>query len=53
MSANGLTTIRSSYGPEETLNRFEAEVTAKGMTVFARIDHLAALPGFFAPVVAF
>jgi uncharacterized protein (DUF302 family) len=38
---DGLTTIRSSYGPEDTMNRLEAAVKAKGMTVFARIDHAA------------
>lgn len=41
MAADGLTTIRSSYGPEDTMNRFEAEVRAKGMTVFAHVDHAA------------
>jgi uncharacterized protein (DUF302 family) len=41
MAADGLITIRSGYGPEETMNRFEAEVTARGMTVFAHIDHAA------------
>src|ERR1700736_3165653 len=41
MAADGLITIRSSYGPEETMNRLEAEVRAKGLTVFARIDHAA------------
>src|SRR5215831_12087513 len=37
----GLITIESRYGPEETMNRFEAEVRARGMTVFAHIDHAA------------
>jgi uncharacterized protein (DUF302 family) len=41
MTADGLTTLRSSYGPEETMNRFEAGVRAMGMTVFAHIDHAA------------
>jgi len=41
MAADGLLTIRSSYGPEETMIRFEAEVKEKGMTVFARVDHAA------------
>jgi len=41
MAAHGLTTIRSSYGPKDTMNRLEAEVQAKGMTVFARVDHAA------------
>ncbi|HTZ37599.1 MAG TPA: DUF302 domain-containing protein [Stellaceae bacterium] len=34
-------TLRSAYGPEETMNRLEAELAAKGLTVFARIDHAA------------
>lgn len=41
MTIEGLTTIRSGYGPEETMNRLEAEVRAKGMTIFAHIDHAA------------
>jgi uncharacterized protein (DUF302 family) len=41
MSADGLITLRSSFGPEETMNRFEAEVRARGMTIFAHIDHAA------------
>lgn len=41
MAADGLTTLRSSHGPKDTMNRLEAEVKAKGMTVFARIDHAA------------
>ncbi|SIO50902.1 Uncharacterized conserved protein, DUF302 family [Bradyrhizobium erythrophlei] len=41
MAADGLTTLRSSYGPGDTMNRLEAEVKARGMTVFARIDHAA------------
>jgi uncharacterized protein (DUF302 family) len=42
MAARGLTTLRSSYGPEETMNRFEAEVRVRGMIAFAHIDHAAA-----------
>lgn len=38
---DGLTTIQSKFGPQETLNRFEAELKARGMTVFARINHAA------------
>ena len=41
MAAQGLTTIRSNFGPKETIDRLEAAVEAKGMTVFARIDHAA------------
>ena len=39
MAAQGLTTIKSSHGPRDTMNRLEAAVKAKGLTVFARIDH--------------
>jgi uncharacterized protein (DUF302 family) len=42
MAADGLITIPSSYGPEETMNRLEAEVRRKGMIVFAHVDHAAA-----------
>src|SRR6266702_2251517 len=41
MSVQGLITIPSSYGPKDTMNRLESAVKAKGMTVFARIDHAA------------
>jgi uncharacterized protein (DUF302 family) len=37
----GLTSIRSSFGPKETMDRLQAEIRAQGMTVFARIDHAA------------
>jgi uncharacterized protein (DUF302 family) len=41
MATDGLTTIPSSFGPRETTDRLETEIKAKGMTVFARIDHAA------------
>ena len=41
MAAGGLTTISSIFGPKETMDRLEAEIRVKGMTVFARIDHAA------------
>ena len=41
MPVPGLTTIKSHRGARETMNRLEAAVKAKGMTVFARIDHAA------------
>jgi uncharacterized protein (DUF302 family) len=41
MAADGLTTVRSQFGPKETVSRLEAEITARGMTVFAQIDHAA------------
>jgi uncharacterized protein (DUF302 family) len=41
VAAEGFTTVESHFGPKETLDRLEAEVKSKGMTVFARIDHSA------------
>src|ERR1700758_5025436 len=41
MAADGLISIKSSFGPEETMKRLEAEVKAKGLTVFAHVDHAA------------
>ena len=41
MAVQGLTTIKSSHSAKETMNRLETAVTAKGLTVFARIDHAA------------
>jgi uncharacterized protein (DUF302 family) len=39
MTADGLVSLRSSHGPHDTMNRLEAAVKARGMTVFAHIDH--------------
>ena len=41
MSRNGLITISSTHSVKDTINRLAADVTQKGMTVFARIDHAA------------
>jgi len=41
MTASGLITIRSHYQPKETMQRLEAAVKARGMTVFAHVDHAA------------
>jgi uncharacterized protein (DUF302 family) len=41
MATDGLTTIQSSFGVQDTVRRLEAAVKAKGMTIFARIDHAA------------
>jgi uncharacterized protein (DUF302 family) len=38
---SGLTTLPCSFSPEETSARFEVEIKARGMTVFARINHSA------------
>ena len=41
MAADGLITVRSNYGPKETMEKLEAEVKTKGLTVFAHVDHAA------------
>jgi uncharacterized protein (DUF302 family) len=41
MAVDGLVTVRSNYDPKETMRRLEAEVKAKGLTVFAHVDHAA------------
>jgi uncharacterized protein (DUF302 family) len=41
MAAEGLISIKSNYGPKATMDRLEAEVKARGLTVFAHIDHAA------------
>jgi uncharacterized protein (DUF302 family) len=41
MAADGLITLASSHGPKDTMARLEAEVRAKGLTVFAHVDHAA------------
>ena len=41
MATPGLITIRSSFGPLDTMYRLDTAVKAKGMTVFARINHAA------------
>src|SRR5262249_34685098 len=41
MAADGLTTIASSHASKETMDRLVAAVKAKGLTVFARVDHAA------------
>jgi uncharacterized protein (DUF302 family) len=41
LAVDRLTTIASSLGPKQTMDRLEAEIKAKGLTVFARIDHAA------------
>mgnify|MGYP002712068842 CR=1 FL=1 len=41
----GLITLRSENSVPVTLDRFEQAVRAKGMTVFARVDHAAGAQG--------
>jgi uncharacterized protein (DUF302 family) len=41
MTDNGLITIASAHSVKDTIDRLAADVTSKGMTVFAHIDHAA------------
>jgi uncharacterized protein (DUF302 family) len=50
MAADGLITTPSSFGAKETLDRLEGEIRARGMTVFARIDHAAGAEGVGLPL---
>ena len=50
MAIDGLITIRSSYGPKETINRLEAEIRSRDMTIFAHIDHAAGAAGVGLPL---
>ena len=40
-AADGLIALKSSYSADETMDRFEAIATEKGLNVFARINHAA------------
>jgi uncharacterized protein (DUF302 family) len=39
MSVDGLITVASAQGPQETMATLQAEVKARGLTVFAHVDH--------------
>jgi len=41
MSTAGLITIASAHSVKDTIDRLEADVKSRGLTVFARIDHAA------------
>ena len=41
MAADGLIILPSAFAPKTTADRLAAAVEARGMTVFARIDHAA------------
>ncbi len=41
MAENGLTTISSQHSVKATIDRLESAAKAKGMTIFARVDHAA------------
>jgi uncharacterized protein (DUF302 family) len=40
-AADGLVTVKSPYRPKETMDRLEMAAKARGLVVFARIDHAA------------
>ena len=42
MAADGFITLKSNLEPKPTVERLEAEIKAKGLTVFAHVDHAAA-----------
>ena len=50
MPAEGLIVVPSDFDAEQTMNRLEAEVRARGMTVFARIDHSAGASSVVRPL---
>jgi uncharacterized protein (DUF302 family) len=39
MAAEGLVTIPSRFGAEETVNRLKSEIAHRGLTLFAEVDH--------------
>lgn len=41
VAVDGLLSVESHFDPQQTLERLEGEVKAKGLTVFARMDHAA------------
>lgn len=41
MPEDGLVTVASKYSVRDSLDRLEAEAKARGLAVFARIDHAA------------
>ncbi len=41
MATDGLITLPSGFGAKETADRLAAEITTRGLRVFARIDHAA------------
>ncbi len=41
MAVDGLTTVSSTFGVRQTMDRLETDIKAKSLTVFVRIDHAA------------
>jgi uncharacterized protein (DUF302 family) len=50
MAVEGLITLRSAHGPKDTMDRLEATVKAKGLTVFAHVDHAAGAAAVGSPL---
>ena len=45
MAIDGLISLRSQVGPKQTADRLKAELQARGLTLFARVDHAADAAG--------
>lgn len=43
-AADGLIAVPSAHAPKETLDRLEAVLKQKGLTIFLRLDHAAGAP---------
>lgn len=41
VAADGLIALKSAHPPKATIERLEAQVKQRGLTVFARVDHAA------------
>src|SRR5713101_8223852 len=52
MSEDGLVTLASKFSVKETLDRLETDLKAKGITVFAGIDHAAGAASVAMPLRA-
>ena len=52
MTEDGLVSVASRYSVKDTLDRLEADLKAKGITVFARIDHAAGAASVAMPLRA-
>ena len=39
MPVDGLVRVASALSPKDTMDRVEVEIAARGMTIFARVDH--------------
>ena len=40
-AADGIIAVKSTYSAKDTMNRFEENAKARGLNIFARIDHAA------------